>query len=278
MNEQNNNVNNQVQNNSNNTQSNYYAQGVNNPLNSNGTVRGINDNFTSSNIANNVVAPTNTLPVNNQNGQIIPPSVGGVPTNSLPVNNQNGQPIPPSKEPENKGGKFRTFLLIVFFIFLIVFVIFLPDISEFLRSGKIAGSNDNELKNGVLVCTTERDNDMTSTSYQLEFKFVNKELLTSTFNITTESEDKMVINENHNGCKNLELIAEDLGGIDVTCTSSQNINTMLESYNYRLINYNGLTKFTEAGGTYPEYKYKDNIYDIKGKLINSGYDCKIKAS
>lgn len=256
MNEQNNNVNNQVQNNSNNTQSNYYAQGVNNPLNSNGTVRGINDNFTSSNIANNVVAPTNTLP----------------------VNNQNGQPIPPSKEPENKGGKFRTFLLIVFFIFLIVFVIFLPDISEFLRSGKIAGSNDNELKNGVLVCTTERDNDMTSTSYQLEFKFVNKELLTSTFNITTESEDKMVINENHNGCKNLELIAEDLGGIDVTCTSSQNINTMLESYNYRLINYNGLTKFTEAGGTYPEYKYKDNIYDIKGKLINSGYDCKIKAS
>ena len=278
MNEQNNNVNNQVQNNSNNTQSNYYAQGVNNPLNSNGTVRGINDNFTSSNIANNVVAPTNTLPVNNQNGQIIPPSVGGVPTNSLLVNNQNGQPIPPSKEPENKGGKFRTFLLIVFFIFLIVFVIFLPDISEFLRSGKIAGSNDNELKNGVLVCTTERDNDMTSTSYQLEFKFVNKDLLTSTFNITTESEDKMVINEKHNGCKNLELIAEDLGGIDVPCTSSQNINTMLESYNYRLINYNGLTKFTEAGGTYPEYKYKDNIYDIKGKLINSGYDCKIKAS
>lgn len=182
-----------------------------------------------------------------------------------------------NKQESSKGGKLKTVLLILFFIFLLAFVMFLPNISEYLKTGKIINTTDNQINSGTLICTTTKNNDETSTSYEMDFKFTSKELITSNFNITTESEQKEVINSKYSECKNIEDSAKELNGIDVSCTSSDNINTMIQSYNYRLINTNGLTKFTEAGGTYPEYKYKENIYDIKAKMIKAGYDCKEQA-
>ncbi len=198
-----------------------------------------------------------------------------VQTNPSPIENKttttNGN------QDNSKGGKFKTFLLIVFFIFLLAFIMFLPNISEYLKNGRIRATTDNQINSGTLSCTTDKDNDETTTSYEMDFKFKNKELITSTFNITTESEKEEIINSKYNECKNIEDSAKDLSGIDVSCTTSDNISTMIESYNYRLINTNKLTKFTEAGGTYPEYQYKENIYDIKQKMIKAGYDCKERA-
>lgn len=304
MNDENNNINNQMQNNG---QDNYYSQGINNGLtSSNNGIRGINESVNSNGFGNgmgfnntnqsNLNSTVNNVNISEANSGIgvntnmntntnVGSDINSFPNTSYNVTDQNHQApivteqsgINNSSQSSEKGGKLRPVLLVLFFAFLLAFVMFLPDISKFLQGG-IGTSSDNELRDGVLVCTMEKNEDITSVSYQMEFRFVNKELLNSTFNITTESENKTTIRENYNECKNLEVLAQDLSGIDVTCSSSDNINTMLESYNYRLIDTNGLTSFTEAGGTYPEYKYKENIYDIKGKMINAGYDCKEKAS
>ena len=51
----------------------------------------------------------------------------------------------------------------------------------------------------------------------------------------------------------------------------------IQDNNHQLINKENLTHFTEAGGIYPEFDYKQNIYDIEKSMTKTGYDCKINA-
>lgn len=263
MNQSNNKINNTMPQNQNTNQINNQNPNATNTINTQGPQQ--NNVSPSNQVPNISVSSTNIGQP--QISQVVQPKVPPV-ENEITTNNN---------EAHSKGGKFKTFLLIIFFIFLLAFIIFLPNISEYLKTGKMTTTNSNQINSGTLICTTDKDNDETVISYQMDFKFTNKELINSTFNITTESEKEEIINSKYNECKNIEDSAKDLNGIDVSCTTSDNISTMIESYNYRLIDNNGLTKFTEAGGTYPEYKYKENIYDIKQKMIKAGYDCKERA-
>lgn len=199
----------------------------------------------------------------------VPTNDGGVPPEKVDLGtNSNSEPP--------KKGNGRIILLILFFILLFIFIFFLPNISEYLSNGG-GMKQEQQLNSGVLTCTRSKTTDETDISYEVDFRFTNKKLTTSTMNITTESESKKVISEKKSECQNLSTIAEGIEGISITCSSSDTIHTMLESYDYQLIDNNGLTKFTEAGGTYPEYQYQDDIYDIQTKMIKAKYDCEIKA-
>lgn len=178
---------------------------------------------------------------------------------------------------ESKNGKFKSILLVIFFVLLFVFIMFLPQISEFFQTGK-SNYNSKEVLNGVLVCTIEKSSDVTTTYYQMDLKFSQKKLQSSEYNVTVESEDDSKIQSSDKECKAVREMATDIEGIDVMCTSSDNISTMIQDYNYKLIDNSKLTKFTEAGGFYPEFKYNDDIYNIQSKMIKSGYDCEVKSS
>ena len=178
---------------------------------------------------------------------------------------------------ESKNGKFKSILLVIFFVLLFGFIMFLPQISEFFQTGK-SNYNSKEVLNGVLVCTSEKSNDVTTTYYQMDLKFSQKKLQSSEYNVTVESEDDSKIQSSDKECKTVREMATDIDGIDVMCTSSDNISTMIQDYNYKLIDNSKLTKFTEAGGFYPEFKYNDDIYNIQSKMIKAGYDCEVKSS
>ncbi len=206
----------------------------------------------------------------------IPPSVSTVVT---PNNTNQVKETSNNKEDfdDNIGpSKGKVVLLLVFFILVLVFVVFLPDISSIIKTGKFS-SNSNEIANGTLSCSMTKSLDNTETTYEMNFSFTNKKLQVSTLNITTESEDKNVINEKYLECKNIEEISDKTSGIDVSCSSSSSISTMRENYTYNIIDTNNLTKFTEAGGTYPEHEFEQDIYDIKSSMIKNGYDCEIKS-
>lgn len=224
-----------------------------------------NDNL--NNIDTNVVVEENnntTVPVENPAPAIPTPDV------KIEENKTDNQPD------DNNGGKKSGVLLILLFIFFIAFVLLLPNISDMLKNGR--GYVDNsEIENGVLTCDMEKENDTTTTIYEYTLNFTKKKLTTSTYNITVESEDKKVINQKAEECLLISDIAKGINGIDVTCTSSDNIATMIDGYNHKIIDTGKLTQFTEAGGIYPEFKYNDNIYNIKSSLIKAGYDCKMKS-
>lgn len=261
-----------------------------------------NNNVNTTNVNQN---PNNNIPNNNlgvNNNQVINNSVNNnkVPVNpdiNIPIvnrinNNQNANQVPPTPkvvpEPVNEapvnitpvensgGGKGKTFLLIVFFILLGAFIMFLPEISEFLQNGKI-NSNNNEVQNGNLICTMDKKDDATVIEYEYTYSFTKKELMSAVFDTTLSSEDNGIIAEDYNSCKEIETVAKDLKGVEMMCTTSDNISTRVQSNDYSILDNSLLTKFTEAGGIYPEFKYKDDIYNIKSKMIKSGYDCEIKA-
>lgn len=241
----------------------------------------INQGANNQNVTNNNMA-INTTPVNPQANQQVNQQAN---VNIVPeTNNQEPKisikPIEPTGTAQNNNGnkkdKLRTILLISFFIFTFVFIFFLPTISSFLNDGNIKRTNT-EVENGILVCDMDKESDETKTIYEYTLNFTSKKLMSSSYNITVESEDKKIIKEKRNECDNVSQIAEEINGIDVECTSSSGIATNIESYDHKIIDNSKLTKFTEAGGIYPEFKYKENIYTIKGKLIRTGYDCKITA-
>ena len=153
---------------------------------------------------------------------------------------------------------------------------FLPEISDYFRNRNM-NSDDNEVRNGNLVCDMDRNTDLTDISYQYNFLFTNKQLMSSSINTTISSEAKDVITDEYNKCQVISDVSRDVDGIEVTCTTSDNITTIIQSNDYKMIDNDNLTKFTEAGGIYPEFMYKDDIYTIQNKMIRSGYDCEIKA-
>ncbi len=238
--------------------------------------------FSPNNISNNNQTGIQTVSTN-----ITTPNVSEVVSNnnlSMPDTNEpNIVNITPVNDNvnndsnESKNGKFKSILLVIFFVLLFGFIMFLPQISEFFQTGK-SNYNSKEVLNGVLVCTSEKNNDVTTTYYQMDLKFSQKKLQSSEYNVTVESEDDSKIQSSDKECKTVREKATDIEGIDVMCTSSDNISTMIQDYNYKLIDNSKLTKFTEAGGFYPEFKYNDDIYNIQSKMVKAGYDCEVKSS
>lgn len=240
----------------------------NNNLNQNGPI--------SNNINNQINNQQNIVNQTVPQQGAIQPSVSTVVTSE---NTNQVQQVVNNKEEfdDNIGpSKGKVAVLLIFFILVLAFVVFLPDISSIIKTGKISSAS-NEVVNGVLSCSMSKSLDNTEITYEMNFSFTNKKLQVSTFNIITESEDKKIINEKYLECKNIEEISNKTSGIDVSCSSSSSIITMRENYTYNIIDTNNLTKFTEAGGTYPEHEFEQDIYDIKSSMIKNGYDCEIKA-
>lgn len=177
---------------------------------------------------------------------------------------------------KNSGGKGKTVLLILFFIVLFIFIIFLPNISEIINTGALPFKNNNEIQNGILMCSMKNESDITDTTYEMRFTFKSKKLISSVLDVTVESEDKEVVNNKNIECQGLREITID--GIDVECTLSGSISNTKYNYNYQMIDNNNLTKFTEAGGVYPEHRYKENIYDIESNMKKNGYDCDVRGN
>ena len=173
---------------------------------------------------------------------------------------------------------FLTFLLIVFFIFLIGFVFFLPDISEYMRVLKENG-NLTEITNGKLICTYSRTSDKLNLDYTQTFEYSDKKLFrfTSKEEVTGEKEDSADLTNMYNSCVKLEAVAGGIKGINISCQSLTNKFTRIETFNYNEIgsdNTKAKTAYVEGGGTYPEFKYDENIDDVEVSVKQAGYTCK----
>lgn len=218
----------------------------------------------------NVVKPSPVVnPVIN-NTEVQNPNVG-IPSEEVKVE-------PPKENNNNNNeGKGKTILLILFMLFAIVFVLFLPEISNFINNKKNFEFNS-EVSDGTLKCLRTYDSDAKETNYEYFFKFINKGVTTGTYTTTYEDEDKQNVIEKNNKCNEIKAISDSISGVDVSCNYTENIQTTIQENNFMQIKSGKMSAFTEAGGIYPEYKYKDNIYNIEANLVKAGYDCKITAN
>jgi hypothetical protein len=76
-------------------------------------------------------------------------------------------------------------------------------------------------------------------------------------------------------CDNASNIANSIAGLTKECRLNDTVYVTIETYKLKSLNTNELNSYIEAGGTNPEYKYGQNIYDIEKDLIKKEYDCEV---
>ena len=174
--------------------------------------------------------------------------------------------------------KFKVFILIVFFIGLVAFIIFLPDISSMISNYRSGAYNkqDEVITTGRLICnlsstTTDLDKD-----YEFTFSFTDSQLKKTKYILNTrgDSTTEETLNKLDKDCRTLKESVASIDGVSVSCEYIEGRLTETQIFNLETIDSDKLTAaFTEAGGMLPSYTLDQNIDDIEKNMKASGYTC-----
>ena len=285
-----NNYNNQVNNinqNINNTMNNntINSNTINNniPNSNNNTNINNNINNTNTNINNSINNNTN---INNEIEELKPRTLQEEKKSEIrmvlpsDIKEKPKKPKPTDEELNYKPlSKFKTILLILFFVSLIAFVFFLPDIS-FMVSEFMNNQNKEEIKTGILKCSKERQSETMDYTYLYEMSFENEKLKNMTYTKTVRGDrnlDESNLDKENEDCI---ILKENVREIDSVVVSCDYDNTMLiNKQKFKTLNIKEEEKekisaaYIEAGGTIPDFKNNQQIKIIEAQMKDSGYEC-----
>jgi len=171
--------------------------------------------------------------------------------------------------------------LVIFFILLIAFVLFLPNISEYMRVLK-EKANVSVISTGKLICTNSRSSDKLNFDYTQTFEYRDNLLYKYKYKeeVKGSEEDTTELTTLYNQCVELEKVAASLKGINISCNFLNTKYTQTQIFDYASIGENSAnikTAYVEGGGNYPEFKLNENIEDVEVSVKQAGYTCeKIK--
>lgn len=174
--------------------------------------------------------------------------------------------------------KAKVGLLITFFIALVLFIIFLPQISSMLSNSN-SGVNyqkEEEITTGKLICVLENSTSDLDKESEFTFDFSDKKVKKSKYVFTArgDSTSEDSLNELAEKCNTLKSETEDLNGFYIRCDYSDGKLVETQSFELETLDVEKLTaSFTEAGGMLPTYKYDQNIDDIEKNMKTTGYTC-----
>lgn len=185
--------------------------------------------------------------------------------------------VPKEKEKkEYKDGKGLSAPLIIFFILLIGFVFFLPNIKSTLT----AFLNRNEMKNitsGDLRCSLSKTTEKFNIDYNQNFKFKDNKIYSYTYLVQTKGtkNDEDELTKIYNSCDKLSSLVGNFNQINISCEYFN--NQVLEKQKFNLENMDNETlkaAYSELGGQTPEFEEGDNIEEVQKEVQAAGYTCK----
>lgn len=238
---------------------------------------------------------SNTTNVNNNPAGVTPqqdtspfPNTGVSSTDNNAINNMTA-PTDPNAQVNEKlkrveidykpPGKFKIFLMIIFFIFIIAFALFLPEISEYInlyKAGKLNQVSE-EITSGKLTCTLKSNTANLDMDYTRVFYFTDLRLKSADFKVVTRgdpTQDEQTLDGLNQKCVKLSQSTKSLSGINVSCDYTDGKLTEHQKFEYASINVEEIdSAFAEAGGNLPEFKNDQDITDIEKKMNSAGYSC-----
>ena len=180
----------------------------------------------------------------------------------------------------NPPSKLKLILMIVFFVLILAFIIFLPNITTFINKYRAGTIEETEevITTGRLKCSLNTTTTNLDKDYYLVFKFTDKKLERTEFTITTKGDvtlDEETLNKLAGTCKQLKENVSGMKGVSIQCNYSDGKLEEIQSFDLSVVEQNKLSSaFTEAGGNNPEYKYGQDIDGIERNMNASGYSCK----
>ena len=174
--------------------------------------------------------------------------------------------------------KFKSIVLILFFVILIGYVWFLPDINkyiEMLRGGK---EEEEKIVTGTLECTFARNTENLDIEYESIFTYKESKLNKLSYVIVTRGDadlDADTLEKINNDCIKVKDISRNFDGVDVSCSFNHDRVTSRQIFYYDELDASAVSSaFVEAGGTYPTFTKGQNIDKIEDIMKNSNYTCK----
>lgn len=190
--------------------------------------------------------------------------------------NENLKKVEVNYTPPSKG---KTILLILFFIALIAFVIFLPEITEMIdkmKSEKNAPA-DVKITQGTMKCTYKTNTTNLDKDYRIVFGFTDNKLETLDYRITTKGDatlDEKTLDSLADTCKKLKEEVKKIDGVSVSCDYSEGKLTEKQVFTYSDIEEKKLdAAYAESGGTMPQYSYRQDMDSIEKSMNAAGYTC-----
>lgn len=175
--------------------------------------------------------------------------------------------------------KFKTVMLVLFFIFLIGFVVFLPEIHNYVEVWKASKNKvvDAKITTGKLVCTLAKSTDNLDLTYESNFIFTDNKLEKLAYSISTRGDvslDEATLDSENAKCVALKEATNGLSGVSVSCNYSEGLLETKQSFTYSEINKESMdSAYSEAGGIYPEYELNEDMDTIEKNMNASGYTC-----
>lgn len=176
---------------------------------------------------------------------------------------------------------FKTFLLIVFFIALIAFIFFLPEIQAYLAEFNSGDSKTIEITSGKMTCKLTSNTKKLNKSVERIFTFTDKKLESAKYITTTKgdiSEDATTLDEMAERCKLIKSSLAGAKGITVACEYSDGKLIQREHIDFKEYNSDTVqTAYTEAGGSLSEFEYGYDIDQLQKTMLQAGFTCNKEA-
>ena len=179
----------------------------------------------------------------------------------------------------NPPSKFKIVVLLFFFALIIAFIIFLPQISSYIRnysSGTSYQKEEEIITTGKLICTMDTNTTYLDKEYEFDFSFTDSKLKRTKYIVYTrgDSTTEALLDETAEKCKTLKEETKELDGVTIKCDYSDGKLTETQIFELEAVDTEKLNAaFTEAGGILPSYKYDQDIDDIETNMKASGYTC-----
>ena len=214
-----------------------------------------------------VIQNTAQIPVQN-----VTPNVTGTDPNAMV--NENLKKVEINYTPPSK---IKVVLLVLFFIALLGFIIFLPDINTLISNFNKKEEPVEKITTGKLKCSISTNTTNLDVSHSYSFSFADNKLERIYYTVTTRGDvtlDEETLDKLANTCKQLKENSKSLKGVTIQCNYSDGELEEIQSFDLASVDSEKLNSaFTEAGGTVPTYQYGQDIDKIESNMNASKYEC-----
>lgn len=196
-------------------------------------------------------------------------------TKSTVADNTKSTPDKKTKKESN----LKYYMTFIFFALLIWMVAFLPEISSFVSNYMASKQQEGvpAITTGTLTCTMNTNDDKYDYYYEADFNFKDSKMYRLTFSATTKGDqnlDAIELSGMMSSCDLLQQQTANLEGVEVSCSLSNGVYENVQKLDYEDLKSDLVTTaYLEAGGTYPNYEYGQDINEIEKEMKASNYTC-----
>ena len=174
--------------------------------------------------------------------------------------------------------KFKIGLMLFFFVLILAFIIFLPEVTQYMSD--LFDKKDNtviEITTGKLVCKLDSTTANLDKNYVRTFQFTDNKIEKVTFKTTTRgdiTQDEATLNELNKQCTDIRDGLESLNGASIECDYQNGKLVETEKFDLATYDYEQTSAaYTEAGADMLKFDNGEDVDRVKTSMLQAGFSC-----